>query len=124
METSIDIGKLEKFGSTIISEKELTKETFDELCVLNPNNCHVLRVYGFFLMNVANDENQHQKILDKADTIRRNMASSKLVTDEKRMKYGDNAQTAIFVISGNEHQLGCIQNVNNQVNSLLGWTRK
>lgn len=75
-------------------------------------------------MNVANDENQHLKILDKADTIRRNMSSAKLVTDEKRMKYGDNAQTAIFVISGNEHQLGLIQNVNNQVYSLLGWMRK
>jgi hypothetical protein len=52
------------------------------------------------------------------------MSVSKLITDEKRLKYGDNSQTAIFVISGNEHQLGCIQNVINQIKSLLGWTRK
>ena len=123
-ENSIDTGKLEKFGSTIISEKEKTKETFDELCLMNPNNCNALKLYGFFLRNVANDESQHMKILDRADTIKQNMSSAKLVTDEKRLKYGDNSKTAIFVISGNEHELGCIQNINNQVNLLMGWTRK
>lgn len=124
IEPTIDVKKLEQYGSIIISQKEKTKELFDEMNLLNPNNCHVLTIYGYFLMNVANDESQYLKILDRADSIRRNLSTSKHVADEKKMKYGDNSQTAILVISGNEQELGCVKNVNNQVKTLLGWSRK
>lgn len=61
----------------------------------------MLLTYGFFLDSVANDEGKHIKYLQKADSIQTNLKASKLVTDEAKAKYGENSQTAVFVISGN-----------------------
>lgn len=69
-------------------------------------------LYGQFLAWVCNEDFQHSKLLEKGETILKNMKESSKING-KNDKYSENSKTTIIIISGNEKEMGKIVQTNN-----------
>lgn len=78
-------------------------------------------MYASFLANVVNDSAAGEKLEENIKVVRKNLGASKNFSDEERLKYGENSQTGIIVISGNLHNLGIIVHCNTQVRNILDY---
>ena len=54
LEVNTDIKKLERSGTTVTKSKDMVRDEFEKMITMNPNNVHILTVYGKFLIDVAN----------------------------------------------------------------------
>ena len=78
-------------------------------------------MYSSFLKNVANDFFNSDKLEESIKVIRKNLNASKNFSNEERVKYGENSQTGIIIISGNLNNLGVILHCNTQVRNIIGY---
>lgn len=78
-------------------------------------------MYASFLEGVVNDEERSGRLAENIKTIQKNLNANKNFLDEDRLKYGENSQTGIIVISGNLHNLGVVQHCNTQVSNIIGY---
>ncbi len=67
---------------------------------LNKNNAHIMILYGQFLSWVCNEDFENTKLLEKGETILKNLKESSKIND-KNEKYSENAETCIIIISCN-----------------------
>jgi PAS domain S-box-containing protein len=118
-EENPDTKKLQSLGSSITNIIEDSRKQFEKLNDINPNHTRCLEIYGYFLKDVVNDENNGQRILDKCTKL--NKSFSKAVEDIG--KYDENSDTCIITVSGNYKNMGTIINVNNEISSLLGYKK-
>ena len=65
LEDNPDINKLQNLGSKITFNIEKTAEMFKILNDSNQNHIRCLDIYGNFIKNIINDDNEGQKYLDK-----------------------------------------------------------
>jgi PAS domain S-box-containing protein len=122
MDSNPDIRSLEDLGTQITRSKDQLKGEFDALLASNPNSVHLLTVYGKFLLEVTNEETYNVKHLEKAEVILKNIKESSKI-DETGVKYEENANTAVLIISGDDAKLGMVVHTNNLVKDLIGYQR-
>jgi PAS domain S-box-containing protein len=78
-----------------------------------------LEIYGCFLRDVVNDENNGLRILEKSTKLNRSINK----VDDEMNQNGENSDTCIITLSGNYKSLGTIINVNNEIVQLLGYKK-
>ena len=116
-----DITKLQNLGSFITREIEICEQTFQDLLEVNDKNIKLMRVYGYFLQIITNNtENAHQ-ILERLMINQQRINSDKM--DVEANRFGANANTCVFALSGNYNTMGLINNVNTAVTPLLEYTQ-
>jgi len=65
LEANPDIQKLQGLGSHITHSVEETAEQFRRLNDINPNHIKMLQIYGNFLKDIVNDENEALRVIEK-----------------------------------------------------------
>ena len=123
LEDTPDIHKLQSLGSKITNQVEATKDQFRVLNEINPNHIKCLHIYGNFLKDIVNDDQEGQRILEKAEYVDKNSMMSKQFVDNDRLKYGENSNTCIITCSGNYNEMGIVKNCNNEVTRVLGMSK-
>jgi PAS domain S-box-containing protein len=123
LEDSPDIQKLQSLGSKITNHVEITTEQFKKLTEMNANHIRCLQIYGNFLKDIVNDDVEGQRILEKADYVDKSSMVNKQFIDNDRLKYGENSSTCIVTCSGNPAQMGHVNNVNNEITRILGYSK-
>jgi len=123
LENNPEIQKLQTLGSYITKSLEEAERQYERLCTINPNHVKMLKIYGNFLKEVVHDENEGQRILDKAEQVDKSSAANRQFVDDDKLKYGDNANPSIITCSGNFTTMGIILNANNDVFKLLGYSK-
>jgi PAS domain S-box-containing protein len=118
-EENPDTKKLQNLGSKITNIIEETQKDFDKLNEINSTHTKCLEIYGYFLKDVVNDENNGQRILDRCQKL--NKSFTKTVEDFQ--KFDENSNTCIITVSGNFKTMGTIINVNNEIYKLLGYNK-
>lgn len=118
-----DIKKLQNLGTRLTNQAESSTLKYQQLMAINPNNIKTLQVYGNFLKDIVNDEQQGNSILEKAEFIEKNSKINKQFVDEERLKYGENATTCIITCSGNINELGIVKNCNSEISRILQFTK-
>lgn len=109
------IKKLQNLGTKITNSLDKTRENFTNLTRTNPNHIKTLIIYGNFLTSVQNDHTEAKKILYKVDYITKSVSVNKQFMQEKHLRYGENSNCQIFIVSGDPSSLGSILNVNSEV---------
>ena len=90
---------------------------------MNQNNIKCLTIYGNYLKDIVNDDQEGARLLEKADYVDRSNQANKQLIDQEKQKYGENSNTTIVTISGNLNQIGIITNVNNEIFDFLGFQK-
>lgn len=123
LEDNPDIQKLQSLGSKITNNVEHTNDQFKKLNDMNPNNIKCLQIYGNFLKDIVNDEQEGVRILEKADYVDKSSMVNKQFIDNDRLKYGENSNTCIATCSGNFNSMGLVLNINNELTRILGFSK-
>ena len=123
LENNPEIQKLQTLGSYITKSLEEAERQYEQLCVINSNHVRMLKIYGNFLKDVVNDENEGQRILDRAEQVDKSSVANRQFMDDEKLKYGDNANPCIVTCSANFTTMGTILNANNEIYSLLGFSK-
>lgn len=118
-----DILKLQILGSKITSTIEDVDLQFKKLCEINANNIRSLQNYGFFLKEVVNDDMEVQRILEKAEYVKKSTVVNKQFIDNERLKYSENSNTGILLMSGNLHTRNYVTNINYDITRILGFSK-
>jgi len=79
----------------------------------------MLRVYGYFLLNILNDDINSKIVIEKLMINKKRTETNKVDLESKR--FGTNANTCVYSISGNWSQIGIVYNVNSKITELLGY---
>lgn len=123
MEDSPDIHKLQSLGSKITNQVEVTTDQFKKLNQINPNHIKCLVIYGNFLKDIVNDDQEGLRIIEKAEYVDKSAMVNKQFIDNDRLKYGENSNTCIFTCSGNFNEMGVVKNVNNEITRVFGLSK-
>lgn len=123
LEISPDIHKLQSLGSRITNQVELSSGQFRKLNEMNPNHIKCLTIYGNFLKDIVNDDQEGLRLIEKAEYVEKSAVVNKQFIDNDRLKYGENSNTCIITCSGNLNSMGIIKNVNNEITRLLGFSK-
>ncbi|CAD8089763.1 unnamed protein product [Paramecium primaurelia] len=122
LETNPDILKLKVVGSKITKKLEQTMIQYQKLQELNSNHIKFLTIYGNFLKEIVNDEDESNRILDRVQILIKQFQNNK-IHDQIRLKYGENANTCIITCSGNFNNMGVVTNCNNEITRLLQFSK-
>ena len=91
---------------------------------MNPNHIKCLDIYGNFMKEIVNDDGESQKILEKAEYVKKSAQVNKQFVDNERLKYGENSNTCLITCSGNFNNIGFVTNTNNEITRILGFTKQ
>ncbi len=91
------------------------------MCSINSNNLECLLIYRGFLTEVANDQALSEKITENIKIIKKGIRSNKNFYDEERLKYGENSETGVIVVSADEHSIGIVQHCSSKVRTIFGY---
>mgnify|MGYP000952821047 CR=1 FL=1 len=123
LEDNPDIQKLENLGTQITTSIELAEEKFQKLSQINANSVKMLMIYGNYLKEISNDEQESLRILEKADYVQKNSSVNRQFVDNERLKYGENSNTCIVTLSAHIKSMGQIVNTNNEISRILGYAK-
>jgi len=123
LEANPGIYKLQSLGSMITHSVEEIGERYKKLNDINPNHIKMLQSYGQFLKNIVNDDVEGQRVLEKADYVIKSSVVNKQFIENDRLKYGENSNTCIITVSGNQNKMGMIKNINNEITRILGFSK-
>jgi len=123
LEANPGIYKLQSLGSMITHSVEEIGERYKKLNDINPNHIKMLQSYGQFLKNIVNDDVEGQRVLEKADYVIKSSVVNKQFIENDRLKYGENSNTCIVTVSGNQNKMGMIKNINNEITRILGFSK-
>lgn len=123
LENNPGIYKLQSLGSMITHSVEEIGERYKKLNDINPNHIKMLQSYGHFLKNIVNDDVEGQRVLEKADYVVKSSVVNKQFIENDRLKYGENSNTCIITVSGNQNKMGTIKNLNNEITRILGFSK-
>lgn len=82
---------------------------------MNPNHIKCLEIYGNFLKEIVNDEQEGVRVIEKAEYVSKSNQANKQFVDTEKIKYGENSNTCIITVSGNLNSVGIVTNSNNEV---------
>ncbi|EAR83935.1 PAS domain S-box protein (macronuclear) [Tetrahymena thermophila SB210] len=123
LEEQPDIQKLLQLGSKITNTVENTSDLFEQLQEMNPNHIKCLEIYGNFLKEIVNDEQEGVRVIEKAEYVSKSNQANKQFVDTEKIKYGENSNTCIITVSGNLNSVGIVTNSNNEVFRMLGFQK-
>ncbi|KAL4466115.1 hypothetical protein ABPG74_004352 [Tetrahymena malaccensis] len=118
-----DVDKLLLLGTKITNSIETNQQVFENLQEINSNHIKSLMIYGNYLKEIVNDEQDGNRLLEKAQYIERSNQANKQFVDVEKLKYGENSSTSIISVSGNLNQVGMVVNTNNEIEQLLGYSK-
>ncbi|EGR31396.1 PAS domain S-box family protein [Ichthyophthirius multifiliis] len=124
LEENPEIQKIEQMGSTITTTVDNLQSLYLELKLIYPNHIKSQEIYGNFLKDIVNDTIEAEKILDSVKYTRNSYSMTRTFQDADKLKYGENSNAAIITVSGNYNQMGIVQNVNNELTRILGWSKQ
>jgi len=116
------IRKLQKLGSQVTLNLDLCRTYYRSVTDMYQNHLKTLLIYGNFTNYVLNDTEETRKLLDKADYVEKSTNLNKQFTEDKRLKYSENANFSIIIVSGNHSEIGLIKAINYETISLTGFT--
>lgn len=76
------------------------------------------------MKEIVNDDGESQKILEKAEYVKKSAQVNKQFVDNERLKYGENSNTCLITCSGNFNNIGFVTNTNNEITRILGFTKQ
>lgn len=87
---------------------------------INPNHTRSLEIYGHFLKDIANDESNGMRVLEKSQKLAKSIIRG---SDFEGPSSEDAQETCILTVSGNQKNMGVVKNANNQIYALLGYRK-
>jgi hypothetical protein len=78
---------------------------------INPNHARSLEIYGYFLKDIANDEGNGMRVLEKSQKL----VKSLMRGSDFEGPSDETQETCILTVSGNQKNMGVVKNANNQV---------
>ncbi|KAL4485750.1 hypothetical protein ABPG72_012290 [Tetrahymena utriculariae] len=118
-----DVDKLLLLGTKITNSFETNQQVFENLQEINSNHIKTLLIYGHYLKEIVNDEQDGSRLLEKAQYIQRGNQANKQFVDVEKLKYGENSTTSVISVSGNLNQIGIVVNTNNEIEQLLSYSK-
>lgn len=76
-------------------------------------------MYGEFLCEIVNDENEGRVMLEKAEYVKKSTQLNKKFVNNIKSRYNENSTVCVFTVSGNPESIGIVNNVNIQIMRLL-----
>ncbi|EGR33302.1 PAS domain S-box family protein [Ichthyophthirius multifiliis] len=123
LEENPEIQKIQQTGQQITQTVEQVNEKFQKLKEIYSQHIKCLEIYGNFLKNIVNDNQEGDKILDNVNYAKNSQNINKQFVDSDKLKYGENSSTSIITCSSNYNQIGIVTNVNNELTRILGWSK-
>ena len=124
LEPTPEILKLDLLAMKITNIITHIENMYKDLIALNSNNIKCNLLYGEFQKQILNDDTNSQELIDKALAFQKNiLGTGGNKSSDKKSKYGQNADTVIINLSGNETTMGLLMNINSEVYRLLGYKK-
>ncbi|EGR31957.1 PAS domain S-box family protein [Ichthyophthirius multifiliis] len=124
LEESPDVEKLQIIGSRITYTIEDVQQCYSTLCLIRQNNIRSLLIYGYFVKNIINNEIMAQEYFEQAAYISKSAVVTKQLGDNQNMKYNENSNTGILLMSANISTKFYVQNTNYDFTRILGWPKQ
>ena len=108
--------KLFKLGTMIISSCIKVERKYRGICSISRMNVECIELYAHFLKYVVNEEKKAMKVLEQLESCKR----------EIQFKQGghESSKVCLFVVSGNQGNLGKILKVGKEVFDFFGYKPK
>jgi hypothetical protein len=92
---------------------------------INPHHGYLLRIYSLFLVRVMNNDEDSEKYNRKFLNAQKTFQSYEAATlqEELLKNFSSNIKYVIIVLRVSTHDTGIVEDINHEVNSLLGYRR-
>lgn len=115
--------RLYEEGVRINEQLEGVKTEYESLNEVNSNNIHCMVLYANFMKVIVNSSEAYERSQEAIEAAKRSMAQSfKIQSDMEKEKYGDNAVSAVVVVSGERKDIGIIKHCTTKVSEVCGYT--
>lgn len=114
----VDLNVLHKLGLNIITNTKKINMIWNQLTKINEEYPKALSIYGNYLVQIKNDNNEGEEFINKATLMNRPKQLDDHVNNFEMMFADD---TAIVVISGNKDSQAKIMKTNNGITRLFGY---
>ncbi|KRX00126.1 hypothetical protein PPERSA_10625 [Pseudocohnilembus persalinus] len=121
IEDNPDIQKLQQLGTEINTKNEQIYNDFLDLSDRNPNHLGALKLYGFYLKSVQNEDKEALLIIEKMFYVMKSVQMNKQFIDNEKVRYDDTSNTTIITISGNKDEMALVKNCNKELEKVLGF---
>jgi len=117
-----NVQQLLLLGSKITVQAETVKDSYSQLCAINPNHIRTLKIYGNFLKDIMNDNFEAQRIIEKAEYAEKSINLDRNLFETDRLKYSENSKTCILMCSGNIHSMGKVLDASSEMTNILNFS--
>ena len=114
-----DLNIIHKLGLNIINYSKQCYELWNKLIKINKRYPKALHIYGYYLSEIKNDEEEGEKAIEEGRGIALNKILIENMSDFELM-FADN--TAIIVMSGNKETQSKITNTNSGIQQVFNYT--
>ena len=114
----VDLNVLHKLGLAIITNTKRINDLWHQLTKINPDYPKALQIYGNYLIQIKNDNNEGEEFITNAVAMARPKSLDERGNDFEQMFADD---TAIVIISGNKDSQAKITKTNNGITKLFGY---
>ena len=114
--------KFELKGIKITELNFSIRQLFDEILKQNSNHLQTLLLYGNYLDSVMNEQEEAERILSKANSIKSSLQTNQMMVRETRMRLFNNINPCIIIASANRKSMGIIKSANTECAKVLGWS--
>lgn len=109
------IKKIQNIGSKITNNLDECRKIYEAISEINPNHFKTLNIFGNFIEFILNDEEESKKLLSKAEYINKSSDLNKGFTKDTRVKFSENADFCVTIVSGNDSDIGIIKGFNSEL---------
>lgn len=113
--------KVENTGISIAILHQSIKVMFEEIIKQNSSHLKTLMIHGHYLQDVMNEQDEGDKILSKALTLRNSLQNNQAVGEDARLRLHNNINPCIVIASASRESMGIIINANPECNKTIGW---
>jgi hypothetical protein len=107
-------------GCRVNRNLQSVQQEYQQLAALNPNNIQCMVLYSNFMRVIANCEDAYLRVQEGLGRIKRSLERAVGEVDIDKEKYGDNAISAVVIISGEKKDVGVIKHCNSKIKDLCG----
>ena len=114
---------IKTLGTKINSTNDEIRNAFDQLLEVNSNQVKTILLYGNYLKLVVNDNEEAEKVINRANNLINSGQSGRGYLDElNQLKYSDATSLCIVVGSGDHKSMGLIKSVNAETLKTFGYS--
>lgn len=106
-------------GSVVSQNMQHVQDAYTELTTMNSNNIQLMVLYSNFMKVIAKSEDTYNRVQETLARAKRSLEKYGEI-DPEREKYGDNAISAVIIISGEKKDIGVIKHCNTKVQDICG----